>query len=119
MKNAELESRVRELELRQKIAELEQRIDNIQRRPTVTYPSWVYAHTKDRCDTYFKSVKFPDQWYSGETVCMQAARTAYKERRKVDGRPERYILTEEDGEEFFQLFKAFADIYQGYLIHGT
>lgn len=118
MNKSELENRVRELELRQRIVELEQRLNNVQRDP-ISYSRWAYDRAKEQCDAYFKNIKFPDQWYAGEIVCLQAARTAYKERRKVDGRPERYALTEEDGEEFFQLFRAFADGYQGYLVNGT
>lgn len=117
MSNQELENKVSELELRQGVAELEQRLANMQSRP-LPYSSWVYAKTKKECEDYFHSVT-QQTWQGGIILlCEQLGREAFKSARKIGQacyRPNQYILTEEDGQEYFELVKAFVDVYVDYM----
>lgn len=115
--NQELENKVSELELRQRVAELEQRLANMQSRP-LPYSSWVYAKTKKACEDYFHSVT--QQAWQGNIIllCEQLGREAFKSARKIGHtcyRPNQYILTEEDGQEYFELVKTFVDVYVDYM----
>lgn len=82
------------------------------------YSSWVYAKTKKACEEYASSV-IPQGWHGGAVLlCEQLGRETFKAARKIDHtsyRPNQYILTEEDGEEYFELVKSFIDVYVDYV----
>lgn len=95
--------------LKQEIAELRK---NAQPAPKA------YALASQKCDEYFLSVRQKGQHYGAQTICENAARSAIREKKGLKGkeysRPNRYITTEEDAEEYFELFKRFLSVYQEY-----
>lgn len=99
------------LQLEQKIADMESK--SAQR--TVSE----YAKASAKCDAYFEQVKMPEQHYGARMKCMEIARDAYVHKHRTSDRGRKDIrqclCNEKDGEEFFRLFKAFADVYQSYL----
>ena len=103
-----------EMEIR--ISALEQELVKLRGKPVV-YASNIYSVASQNCKAYFESVKGEGQDYGARMLCEKAARDAFKERHSITGRdvPSRYILTEEDAKEYFELFKEFLSVYQNYM----
>ena len=81
-----------------------------------------YKIADKNCREYFEQVKAHWQKYGGLYACQQVARDAFKEKHGVKEKgasPMRYIETEDDGTEYFELFKAFLSVYQAYVHKGN
>lgn len=103
--------------LEERIELLEGELAKLRGKPVV-YATSAYAVARQNCKAHFEAVKAEGQHYGAEMVCEQAARSAFKERNGIEkGRdvPSHYIKTEDDGREYFELFKAFLEVYQNYL----
>lgn len=78
-----------------------------------------YTVAHHNCEAYFIGQQLPAQHYGALMVCENMAWQAFKERHgagiKGNNLPNQYIQTEEDGKEYFELFKAFLTVYQTYL----
>ena len=103
--------------MEQRIEALEQELAKLKSRPAGQTRS-EYAKASSSCKAYFAEIKRPAQNYGALFECERIARTAFKEKNIAQNRraqPNRYISTPEEGTEYFELFKAFLTVYQGYL----
>lgn len=102
--------------MEQRIEALEQELAKLKSRPAGR--SSEYSKASKSCKAYFEEVRRPGQNYGALNECEHIARTAFKEKnveRPRRTQPNRYISTPEEGTEYFELFKAFLTVYQGYL----
>ena len=99
-----------------RIAALKQEIAEL--RKTAQPAPKAYALASRKCRQWFLQVKDTNQHYGAQIICENPARSAVREKKGLQGkeysRPNRYITTEEDAEEYFELFKRFLSVYQEY-----
>lgn len=103
--------------LEQRIAQLETELATLRGKPVV-YAN-AYGVASQNCKAYFEGVKLDTQTYAARMQCESAARSAFREKHQPDNKgrevPAHYIRTEEEGAEYFALFKDFLAVYQNYL----
>lgn len=103
--------------LEERVRYLENELTALQKASAAGAPN-VYAAARQHCDVHFEKVKLEEQNYGALWNCESIARNAFREKHKVKGArvaPARYIQTEKDSAEYFELFKAFLTVYQDYL----
>ena len=85
-----------------------------QKKPAYTLTA--YREAVKKCEAHYASVRMPGQDFGGLMYCEHLARKAFKDKHKVTGdalgSPGRYIRTEEDALEYFDMFKKFLTVYQ-------
>lgn len=103
--------------LEERIANLEAELARLHRKPVARVSA--YNAAAQNCKAYFEAVKTEEQHYGARFCCEDSARSAFREKhcpeREKHTGPTQYILTEEDGAEYFALFKEFLAVYQKYL----
>ena len=103
--------------LEERIEALEAELTQLRAKPPAHTHS-AYRVANQNCKAYFEQTKAKQQHYGGLGACREMTRAAFREKHAVTGRnisPTQYIRTEEEGVEYFELFKAFLSVYQGYL----
>lgn len=77
-----------------------------------------YGRAAKRCREYYESVKRKDENYAAQSACEEAARKAFKEKHKCTGKRcniSFYMNTQEDADEYFELFQEFLSVYLKYV----
>ena len=84
------------------------------RKEGAALPRGLYAEAAARCDAYADGLLRKGQSYALHRVCAQAARGLYRDKHAIGGGrvPAQYIADQEAAEEYFAMFRDFADVFQ-------
>lgn len=84
------------------------------RKEAEVRPCSLYAEVSDRCSAYADGLRREGQTYALDTVCATAARELYRSKHGIRGRriPQQYIADQAAAEEYFAMFRDFADVFQ-------